>query len=69
VARCKAYEIKGDDPTKKKRSAAVRCVRDSAGKAAVGGKSYPVCKKHQEKSWSLFAKDGWLYAMKGKAKK
>jgi hypothetical protein len=70
VARCKAYEIKGDDPNQKKRRwSAVRCVRDSAGKAALAGKSYPVCKKHRGKSWRLFAEEGWLYAMRVEAKK
>ncbi len=61
MARCKAYVIQGLDPAKT--ASAVRCVRDSAGKLKIDGKSYPVCKKHHGKEWKLFKKGGWLYAV------
>jgi hypothetical protein len=67
MPRCKTYEIKGPDPAKT--ASAVRCVRDSAGKLKVDGKSYPVCKKHHGKAWQLFRKGGWLYAVDLDAKK
>jgi hypothetical protein len=35
----------------------------------VDGKSFPVCKKHHTKAWTLFMKDGWLYAVNVNAKK
>lgn len=52
MARCQAYVIQGPNPAKT--ASAVRCVRDSAGKVKLDGKSYPVCKKHHDKAWKLF---------------
>jgi hypothetical protein len=67
VARCKTYEIQGPNPAKT--AGAVRCTRDSSGKLAVDGKTFPVCKKHHDKTWTLFVKDGWLYSVNLNAKK
>jgi hypothetical protein len=61
MARCKAYEIQG--PSASKKASAVRCVRDATGKKIVDGRSFPVCKKHGGKAWTLFVADGWLYAI------
>jgi hypothetical protein len=67
MARCKAYEIQG--PQANKKASAVRCVRDAAGKEVVDGRSFPVCKKHRGKAWTLFVADGWLYAIQLDVKK
>jgi hypothetical protein len=61
MARCNVYVIQGPDPAKT--ASVVRCVRDSAGKLKVDGKSYPVRKKHHGKDWNLFKKGGWLYVV------
>jgi len=68
VARCKVYEIQGDDAART--AGAVRCHREATGaKLKLDERKYPVCKRHRGDSWRLFVEDGWLYAIElGKRK-
>jgi hypothetical protein len=61
LARCKAYEVKGPDPSRT--SAAERCAREAVAKSVINGKTYAICKRHQGGRWRLFVDGGWLYAV------
>ncbi len=61
MARCKAYEIQGSDPSRT--AGAVRCHRTATATASIGRRSFPVCKRHRGGKWQLFIEGGWLYAV------
>ena len=67
MARCQAYVIQGPNPAMT--ASAVRCVRNSAGKLKVDGKSYPVARSTTTRLGSCSKKSGWLYAVDLDAKK
>ena len=61
MARCKLYEIPGPDAART--ASAVRCHREASSHVTVDDKRVRACDKHLAKRWTLFMRDGWIYAV------
>ena len=61
TSACKIYEIRGSDPTRT--AGAVRCHRDAVAEIELGGRHLAICANHRDRTWQLFDKRGWAYAV------
>ena len=60
--RCKIYEIEGPDDGR--RWGAIRCQRDANTVRDLEHlRGVPICERHTESRWSVFVRDGWIYAI------
>ena len=64
-AHCKAYEIRGRDPTRT--AGAVRCHRNADLKVTIDGRTFPLCAAHHEARWESFVQGVWLFVVDPKS--